>query len=171
PGGKYQHINGQLLGRAWWDILNGIDPQNPDLTRELFVDWTMMTAGAAPPHDTSCTNRGQPADEGTLLEVLIADDDDGILSNGTPNEDVICAAFASRNIFLTGNYGVCNESAGISGGCRADLNGDGVLDIFDFLEFQKLFAAGDLFCDFTGDRELDFFDFLEFQNEFAAGCW
>lgn len=29
---------------------------------------------------------------------------------------------------------------------------------------------GDMFCDFTGDGVLDVFDFLEFQNEIAAGC-
>ena len=55
-------------------------------------------------------------------------------------------------------------------GCRADLDGDGVLTFFDFLEFQNLFAMGDLRADFTGDGALDFFDFLAFQNEFAAGC-
>jgi hypothetical protein len=54
--------------------------------------------------------------------------------------------------------------------CRADLNGDGVLDFFDFLEFQDLFAAGDPRADFDGSGVLDFFDFLAFQNEFAAGC-
>ncbi|MFG0285971.1 MAG: PQQ-dependent sugar dehydrogenase [Phycisphaerales bacterium JB039] len=54
--------------------------------------------------------------------------------------------------------------------CRADLTGDDVLDIFDFLEFQNLFGAGDLRADFTGDGALDLFDFLEFQNAFAAGC-
>ncbi len=57
-----------------------------------------------------------------------------------------------------------------AGGCRADLDGDGELTFFDFLEFQNLFAAGDLRADFTGDRILDFFDFLAYQNEFAAGC-
>ena len=54
--------------------------------------------------------------------------------------------------------------------CRADLDGSGVLDFFDFLEFQTLFAAGDLRADFTGDGVLDFSDFLEFEAEFAAGC-
>ena len=54
--------------------------------------------------------------------------------------------------------------------CRADLDGDGQLTIFDFLEFQNLFAAGDLRADFDGDGQLTIFDFLAFQNEFAAGC-
>ncbi|MEQ8316573.1 MAG: TIGR03790 family protein [Phycisphaerales bacterium] len=54
--------------------------------------------------------------------------------------------------------------------CRADLDGDGSLTIFDFLEFQNLFAAGDPTADFDGDGSLTIFDFLAFQNEFAAGC-
>ena len=56
------------------------------------------------------------------------------------------------------------------GGCRADIDGDGELTLFDFLEFQNLFDAGDLAADFDGDGSLTLFDFLEFQNEFDAGC-
>ena len=55
-------------------------------------------------------------------------------------------------------------------GCRADIDGDGELTIFDFLAFQNLFAQGDPAADFDGDGELTIFDFLAFQNEFALGC-
>ena len=55
-------------------------------------------------------------------------------------------------------------------GCRADLDGDGSLTIFDFLTFQNLFDSGDLTADFDGDGSLTIFDFLAFQNEFDAGC-
>jgi len=58
----------------------------------------------------------------------------------------------------------------LSASCRADLDGDGELTIFDFLQFQNLFDAGDLTADFDGDGELTIFDFLAFQNEFDAGC-
>ncbi len=54
--------------------------------------------------------------------------------------------------------------------CRADLDGDGVLTIFDFLAFQNLFDGGDLRADFDGDGALTIFDFLAFQNEFSMGC-
>ncbi|MEQ8318017.1 MAG: GC-type dockerin domain-anchored protein [Phycisphaerales bacterium] len=54
--------------------------------------------------------------------------------------------------------------------CRADIDGDGSLTIFDFLSFQNLFDAGDLAADFDGDGSLSLFDFLAFQNEFDAGC-
>ena len=55
-------------------------------------------------------------------------------------------------------------------GCRADMDGDGALTIFDFLTFQNLFAAQDPRADFDGDGQFTIFDFLTFQNEFAAGC-
>ena len=55
-------------------------------------------------------------------------------------------------------------------GCRADLDGDGTLTIFDFLTFSNLFDAGDLTADFDGDGVLTIFDFLTFSNEFDAGC-
>lgn len=54
--------------------------------------------------------------------------------------------------------------------CRADLDGDGELTIFDFLLVQGLFAVGDMAADFDGDGVLTVFDFLVFQNEFDAGC-
>ena len=54
--------------------------------------------------------------------------------------------------------------------CRADLDLDGALTIFDFLEFQNLFSAGSTWADFDYDGSLTIFDFLTFQNAFAAGC-
>src|SRR5690606_28183658 len=55
--------------------------------------------------------------------------------------------------------------------CRADIDGDGALTIFDFLAFQNAFDAGDVStADFDGDGSLTIFDFLAFQNEFDAGC-
>ncbi|MEO1278087.1 MAG: GC-type dockerin domain-anchored protein [Planctomycetota bacterium] len=54
--------------------------------------------------------------------------------------------------------------------CLADLDGSGGLDIFDFLEFQRLFDAGDIRSDFNRDGASDFADFLAFFNAFGAGC-
>jgi hypothetical protein len=61
--------------------------------------------------------------------------------------------------------------AGIAGGgCPADLDGNGLLDLFDFLEFTNLFNAGDMQADFEADGVLDLFDFLAFTNAFITGC-
>jgi|GEM_PF-6821592 len=54
--------------------------------------------------------------------------------------------------------------------CRADIDGDGSLSLFDFLAFQNAFDAGDLVADFDGDGSLTIFDFLEFQNDFSECC-
>jgi probable HAF family extracellular repeat protein len=54
--------------------------------------------------------------------------------------------------------------------CHADLNGNGTLDLFDFLAFTNLFNAQDPAADFDGNGILDLFDFLAFVNAFNAGC-
>ncbi len=54
--------------------------------------------------------------------------------------------------------------------CSADIDGDGELTVFDFLDFQNLFYAGSAAADFDGDGELTLFDFLDFQTLFALGC-
>ncbi len=54
--------------------------------------------------------------------------------------------------------------------CAPDLDGDGRLTVFDFLEFQNLFDAGDPRADFDGDGRLTLFDLLAFQNAFNDGC-
>ncbi|MEO1008646.1 MAG: GC-type dockerin domain-anchored protein [Planctomycetota bacterium] len=54
--------------------------------------------------------------------------------------------------------------------CVADLDLDGSLDLFDFLEFQTLFDAGNLVADLDFDGELTIFDFLAFQTAFDSGC-
>jgi hypothetical protein len=54
--------------------------------------------------------------------------------------------------------------------CYADLDGDGVLTLFDFLAFQNAFDTGSTQADCDGDGDLTLFDFLCFQNAFDAGC-
>ncbi len=60
---------------------------------------------------------------------------------------------------------------GTGGFCRADLNGDGTLDLADFGAFQAAFGSGDLgHADFNGDGLLTLADFGAFQTAFALGC-
>ncbi len=54
--------------------------------------------------------------------------------------------------------------------CRADVDGDGVLTIGDYLAFLNAFDAGEELADFDFDGELTVFDFLAFQNRFDLGC-
>jgi hypothetical protein len=54
--------------------------------------------------------------------------------------------------------------------CYPDCDGDGTLNLFDFLCFTNQFNAGDSDADCTGDGGVDLFDFLCFINAFEAGC-
>ena len=54
--------------------------------------------------------------------------------------------------------------------CKADCDGSGALDIFDFLCFVNAFNAGEPVADCNADGAMDLFDFLCFTNAFNAGC-
>jgi hypothetical protein len=55
-------------------------------------------------------------------------------------------------------------------GCPPDLDGNGVLDLFDFLAFVNLFNANDPSADCDASGFLDLFDFLCYTNAFNEGC-
>ena len=63
-----------------------------------------------------------------------------------------------------------NITAGAVGQCPADMNGDGVLDVLDFVAFQNVFAAQDALADCNGDGVFTVLDFVCFTEAFAAGC-
>ena len=58
--------------------------------------------------------------------------------------------------------------------CRADFNGDGFLDFFDYIDYVTCFESG--VCppgknaDFNSDGFADFFDYLDFVTAFESGC-
>ena len=54
--------------------------------------------------------------------------------------------------------------------CRADFNGDGQVDFFDYLDFVQAFDVEDPSADFNGDGQVDFFDYLDFVQAFGRGC-
>ena len=76
------------------------------------------------------------------------------------------------NTVIGGTENAFKLEGEIAGGdeCYADLNGDTVLDLFDFLEFTNLFNAGDDLANCDGQGGLDLFDFLCYTNAFNAGC-
>jgi len=54
--------------------------------------------------------------------------------------------------------------------CKADLNGDGAANIFDFVAFQVLFNFEDVVADCNADGVFNVFDFVCYQVEFQGGC-
>jgi len=118
------------------------------------------------------TTEGDVIDDATLkpIEDFTADPapTDDFIEWTPTSDDVGDYFYTCRVVGHTGMTGAIHVEAAAT--CRADLDGDGVLTIFDFLEFQNLFVAGDLAADFDGDGVLTLFDFLAFQNEFDTGC-
>src|SRR5690606_32747712 len=92
--------------------------------------------------------------------------------NGDGVDDLVIGAPAEYFGYLQGERGRAYVIFGrrVDSPCYADCDGSGELDVFDFLCFQNLFAAGDPQADCDQSGELDIFDFLCFQNAFAAGC-
>ncbi len=88
------HMCGQVLAGCFWDLkiemqaTLGAEP-GLEATRQLFVDWSAITLGG------SGSDSAYPE---TAIEVLAADDDDGMIANGTPNYLEICAAFDAHGI-------------------------------------------------------------------------
>ncbi|MDX2148127.1 MAG: hypothetical protein SFZ23_11465 [Planctomycetota bacterium] len=54
--------------------------------------------------------------------------------------------------------------------CLVDVNGDGVVDFFDYLDFAQFYAASSTNADFNFDGSVDFFDYLDFVAAYDAGC-
>ena len=55
-------------------------------------------------------------------------------------------------------------------GCAADVNGDGVLNILDFVAFQQAWQAQSAVGDCDGNGSWNVLDFVCFQQLFVAGC-
>jgi len=68
------------------------------------------------------------------------------------------------------SYDALTHAAIDPNACAADVNGDDVLNILDFIAFQGLFEAGDAAADVNGDGLLNILDFIAFQGLFEAGC-
>ena len=88
------HYCGQVLAGIWWDIKKNFvqrygQATGLEKTRQLQVDWTLITAGGLWP------NSAIPR---TAIEVLTMDDDNGFLGDGTPNMNQICSAFHAHGI-------------------------------------------------------------------------
>jgi hypothetical protein len=54
--------------------------------------------------------------------------------------------------------------------CYADFDGNGALDLFDFLAYVNSFNAGEDAANCDGEGGLDLFDFLCYVNAFNEGC-
>jgi hypothetical protein len=115
----------------------------PPPSHKFSIDWYTIDGGG-----------GISSGGGFEVAGTIGQHDAGTLSGGS---------FKAEGGFWPG--------IGAAGGdCLADLDGNGTLDLFDFLEFANLFNAEDPAADCTGEGVFDLFAFLCFVNLFNDGC-
>jgi hypothetical protein len=67
-------------------------------------------------------------------------------------------------------FGEAIVTIGIAIECSADVNGDGMLNILDFVAFQELFVNQDPDADCDGNGIFDILDFICYQIFFQEGC-
>lgn len=92
---------------------------------------------------------------GESMDILAGDFD----NNGFTDLATINRAENTVSLFVN----QCEE-------CLVDLDGNGQLNVYDFLEFQNLWLRQDPRVDFDGDGAFTFVDFQEFSRLFALGC-
>ncbi len=110
------HDCGQVLAGVWWDIKLEMQTslgqdRGLETTRQLFTDWSQITLGGR------LQDSAHPL---TAAEVLVADDDDGDLGNGTLHLDEICAGFVAHHIPCPGT---CDQVRRLRVSCRSSLFG------------------------------------------------
>ncbi|MBK6945450.1 MAG: T9SS type A sorting domain-containing protein [Flavobacteriales bacterium] len=90
------HADGEIIAGAWWDTYVLLGNDMP-LTIQLFAE-------AFPGLQAATFNGNEgPAFHDVLIDVLQADDDDGNITNGTPNGNAIVEAFGIHGISLLSN--------------------------------------------------------------------
>lgn len=97
-----RHNDGQVIAGAWMDLYQLLGNDMP-LMLQLFKEAYGGLQAIAPNGDEGRAFRD------VLLDVLQADDDDGDITNGTPNGDVIIEAFARHGITLISDIQIHHE--------------------------------------------------------------
>ncbi|MEM7165642.1 MAG: hypothetical protein AAF581_09260 [Planctomycetota bacterium] len=101
------HTCGEVLAGVFWDLKNDLQQlygavEGLEKARQIFVDFSAVTLGGL----------GQDsAHPQTVFELLIADDDDGDLGNGTPHFESICWAVAQHGLTCPSREGVAIRTA------------------------------------------------------------
>ena len=81
------HDEGEIVGETLWDLRQALQTKlgtEAGFTQLLKIFYTIM--------------QRSPSIPASYVEALVADDDDGDLTNGTPNKCEIDAAFAAHNL-------------------------------------------------------------------------
>jgi hypothetical protein len=114
PCGGEVHCEGMVMAETGWDLMTRdllAAPFHYDAQRAHEVATTIIYAGAQPVSSWyTCSVGGGCSATGGYLSFLVADDDDGDISNGTPHMTAIRAAFERHEIH-------CATPAPVDSGC------------------------------------------------------
>lgn len=94
---------------------------------------------------------------------------DGLCDAGQPGEWAL-AYDASTDSLVAGTGDVLHVISFGGAPCYPDCDGNGALNILDFVCFQAAFVAGKIEADCNRDCAFTILDFVCFQNSFVAGC-
>ena len=120
------------------------------------------------PGDVNADALADDADITLIRDEVYARDGGPTDADGIKNGRVVLIDFGPNfSLFDIDGNGVIEPEDLWLYGHRADLDRNGVLDIFDFLQMQALFVLRDPRADFNFDERFDLFDFLAFQDAFA----
>lgn len=124
-----------------------LDVALPNWMTHARVHLNDGTGHLAPGADSSTNYRGVSLAAGDI------DDDD--------RTDLVLLIDEGHSLVVLGNLD-CE--------CPADFNGDGTLNVLDFVSFQLAWQAMDERADCDGNGAFDLLDFVCFQGVFDAGC-
>ena len=124
--------------------------------------------------------------DGTLLYTRLGNSSIAIVDVASPSSPLVAGTEGTpgfaRGVARSGDVAyVADQSGGVrvlsvadvgvcEVGCAADFNGDGSLDVLDFVAFQRAWVAGDAAADCDGDGAFGVLDFVCFQALFVGGC-
>jgi hypothetical protein len=177
-GAKYSIPNPFLVGELHTLLDDGL--LTPDVVQTLRFE-------GLDPGTYDVYTYGPPVTEGlkTLFMYTSGDESEGINItggwNGALEEGVnyahttIQVADATLDVeWVAGMFGDSGYFSGLqlvpAEGCAADVNGDGMLNILDFVAYQNLFVNADPAADCDANGVLNVLDFVCFQGIFQAGC-
>jgi hypothetical protein len=177
-GGKYSIPNPFLVGELHTFLDDGL--LTPDVVQRLRFE--SLDAGTYEVYAY-----GPPIAQGlkSLFIFTSGDESLGITISGGWNgalEEGVNYARTTMKVtngtldvdWVSGMFGDSGYLSGVqivpAAGCDADVNGDGALNILDFVAYQGLFVGGDPAADCDDNGLLNILDFVCFQGLFQAGC-
>ena len=141
-------------------------------TRRAGVTTIQWTVGGTDQAPTSCALVSilLSVDDGATFSVLVA----GVANTGSATVTIPEVTTQAARVRVQGDgqvFFALSRPFAVVRSCDAvDINHDGVVDLFDYLDFVEDLSSGSAAGDFNQDGSLDLFDYLDFVWAFSAGC-